>query len=328
MVNNSKLYPLKFTPIIKRKVWGGEKIKSIYRHGVTDEANIGESWEIAAMSEEDDSEVINGFLQGNTLSELVEVYMGDLVGDHVYSTFGDSFPLLLKILDAQNQLSIQVHPSADNEELDVCEKNELWYVLQADPEAYVISGFNHEVLEDECLDLLEDGVLEHALRKVPVVKGDVVFVPSGCVHSIGPGCLILEIQQASDTTYRLYDFNRLDTNGQLRQLHIDEALENINWEGWCNDKIDYHVRTNDVTTVLDRPCFTFNIMEIDRPRDYELGLIDSFVILTCVEGHVTIGFDDDYITLTDMESVLIPAEINTLTLVPTVKSRLVETYIK
>lgn len=324
------LYPLKFAPILKEKVWGGDKIKSIYRHSVDEKSPIGESWELSAL-QNGDCEVINGFLAGNTLSELTEVYMGDLVGDGVYAKFGDVFPLLVKIIDARQQLSIQVHPNDDmvfGEEDGASGKNELWYVLDADAGACVVAGFEKPMSQADCADYIAHNELENVLHRIPVKKGDVVYVPAGCVHSIAAGCLILEIQQPSDITYRLYDFNRRDKDGNLRQLHIDKAVAAIDWENWKVDKLPVAAKTNDLSNIIDNEYFTVNLMDIDRPKEYELAAIDSFVVLTCTEGHVTIQFDGDFITLTDMESVLVPAEMTSLTLVPTVKSRLIETYIK
>lgn len=323
------LYPIKFAPILKEKIWGGDAIRNVYRHDAGHREGIGESWDVSGM-EGDDCEVVNGFLGGNTLSELAEVYMGDLVGDRVYSRFGAEFPLLVKLIDAKERLSIQVHPDDETAEsqLGLRGKNELWYVLRAEPGAYVVAGFERPVLEEEFRAHIDNGTVEEVLHHVPVAEGDAIFIPAGCVHSIGAGCLILEIQQPSDITYRVFDYNRRDAEGCLRQLHIDEAMEAIDWGNWRNEKLNVSVRANDISPLIDRPCFTVNLMQIDRPKEYELGTIDSCVILTCARGHVTIRFGDDYITLTDAESVLIPAEMNTLTLVPTVPSLLVETYIK
>lgn len=326
---NTVLYPLKFAPILKSKIWGGDAIKSIYRHDAEGRHSIGESWDIAGM-EDDDSEVINGFLEGNTLSELTEVYMGDLVGDHVYERFGAEFPLLVKLIDSRQRLSIQVHPDDELAERrhGLRGKNELWYVLHAEPGAYVTAGFGRPTSEDECRALLAGNTLEQSLHHIPVSKGDAIFIPAGCVHSIGAGCLILEIQQASDITYRVFDYGRRDDCGNPRQLHVDMAMEAVDWKNWHNDKLNVPVKLNDISPLIDRPCFSVSLMQLDRPKEYDLAVIDSFVILTCAEGHVTLHFAGDYITLTDAESILIPAEINSLTIVPTVKSLLVETYIK
>lgn len=323
------LYPLKFAPILKSKIWGGDRINKLYRHDSSTLTSIGESWEVSGM-EGDDSVVINGFLRGNSLSELVEVYMGDLVGEHVYDMFGSEFPLLVKLLDAKDNLSVQVHPTDAMAEENglVRAKNELWYVVDAEKNSSVIAGFEVPVDEELCRNMLEAKTLGNVLHRISVKKGDAIFIPAGCVHSIEPGCFILEIQQTSDVTYRLYDYDRRDADGNCRQLHIDEAMCAIDWQNWRNDKLNVVAKSNQMVTLLDRPCFTSNLMEIDVPKEYELAMIDSFVILTCVSGHVTLKFDNDYLTLTDAESVLIPAEMTSLTIVPTVPSRLIESYIK
>ena len=329
-MDSRALYPLKFVPILKEKIWGGERIKRVYRHDSQTDELLGESWDVSGM-EGDESEVCNGFLEGNTLPDLLEVYMGDLVGDAVYERYGNCFPMLVKLLDAKRQLSIQVHPDDDKaEQLGemMGGKNELWYVLGADEGASVIAGFEMHITEQQCNEFLERGELDRVLHRIPVEKGDVVYIPAGCVHSIGSGCTILEIQEPSDITYRLFDFNRKDVDGSLRELHIDKSLASIDWDNWKNDKLAVEVKTGELTSIIDRPCFTVNIMEIDKPKEYELGAIDSFIVLVCTEGHVTLKWDNDYITLSDMECVLIPAEMTSLMIVPTVKSRLIEAFIK
>lgn len=327
-MTTDKLYPLKLTPILKTKIWGGKKIQKLYRHNDPNLSNVGESWDISAMTN-DDCIVENGFLAGNTLSEIVEVYMGDLVGDRIYERFGNEFPLLLKIIDANDALSIQVHPGKNDTLAPQCSgKNEMWYVLDATSEAYVIAGFNRQISREELITLIDNGKVESVVRKYPVSKGDTIFIPAGCIHSIGPGCLICEIQQPSDTTYRLYDYNRLDSSGLPRKLHIDQALDAIDYENWQNNKIIVSPLPNDVVNVVDYEYFTVNEMLLDKPQEYELSTIDSFVLLTCTEGHFTVRFDNDYLTITDGETILIPAETTSLYLNPTVPSRLLETYIK
>lgn len=327
-MDNSKLYPLKFAPILKHKIWGGDKIKNIYRHNSPEMKKVGESWDVSALGD-DDSEVINGFLEGNSLTDLVEVYMGDLVGDRVYSKFGLDFPILLKILDANDRISIQVHPGEEvNDGIVTSGKNEMWYILDAGPDAYVIAGFNRYVSKSEFVDHINNNTLDEVLNKIPVKKGDMIYVPSGCVHSMGGGCLICEIQQSSDVVYRVYDYNRSDDNGNKRPLHIEKAVQTVDYEHWQNKKIDVELKQNDIVNVIDNEFFTVNCIEIDKTKEYEVGIIDSFILLTCVEGHVTCKFSDDYLTLVDGETLLIPAEMTDLLLVPTVPSKLLETYIK
>ena len=327
-IESNKLYPLKFRPVLKQKLWGGNHIKTIYHHDEPQLEGVGESWDVSAI-EEDDCEVINGWLEGNTLADLVEVYMGDLVGDRVYEQYGNEFPLLLKLIDANDKLSIQVHP---NDELAETEhglngKTEMWYVLEAEPDAHVILGFTRYLSQEEYLERMAMGNIEEVLQKYPVKKGDVYFIPAGTVHSIGKGCLILEVQQASDLTYRLYDYNRYDAEGNLRELHTELAAKAIDFENWQGRKITLTPAQNGIINLVECPYFTVNEMQIDKPKEYDLAPINSFVLLSCVEGHVTIKWAEDHLTLTDGETILIPAEMNSLYIVPTVNSKLLETYI-
>lgn len=326
----TKLYPLKFKPILMQKVWGGERLKQYYRHDTPAMSNVGETWDVVAMDNERDSEVINGFLEENTLSELLEVYMGDLVGDAIYEKYGNYFPLMVKLIDATDRLSVQVHP---NDELagkhdEPAGKTEMWYVMKAEPGAQLMMGFKRQVCEEELHDMCHDGSVEDVLQSYDVKAGDVFFIPAGMVHAIGKGCLMLEIQQASDTTYRMYDYMRKDINGKYRQLHIHESLEAIDYENWMGRKVGYEVKPNEPVSLVECDKFTVNLIELDKPKEYEIAAIDSFILLTCAEGHVTLQYDGDYLTLADGETVLIPAEMTSLIIVPTVKTRLIETYIR
>ena len=327
-LESNKLYPLKFKPILKQKLWGGDKIQNIYRHNEPKLDKVGESWDVSAM-DDDDCEVINGWLEGNSLADLVEVYMGDLVGDKVYEQYGSEFPLLLKIIDANDNLSIQVHPNDElaEEEHGLSGKTEMWYVLDAEKDAYIILGFNRYVSKSEYIERVATGHLEEVLQKYPVKKGDVYFIPAGMVHSIGKGCLIMEVQQASDLTYRIYDFNRKDADGNLRELHTELAQRAIDYENWQGRKITLQPAQNGMVNLVECPYFQVNEMQVDKPKEYDLAPVNSFVLLSCVEGHVTLKWEDDYLTLTDGETVLIPAEMNSLYIVPTVNTKLLETYI-
>lgn len=325
-----KLYPLKFKPILKQKVWGGERIRSIYRHDEPRMDHVGESWDVVAIDEQNDSVALNGILADNTLSELTEVYMGELVGEKIYDRYGLYFPLMVKIIDAADKLSVQVHPDdATAERLEQgYGKEEMWYVLSAEPGADVMLGFNRPVSREELDERSLNGTVEEVLQRFDVHAGDVFHIPAGVVHSIGKGCTMLEIQQASDVTYRLYDYGRLDTDGRLRELHLDEALQSIDYENWQGRKISIEPKLNDIVNLIDGEKFSVNIIEIDRPKEYEVVTINSFILLTCVQGHVSIQFDGDYITIVDGETILIPAETDSIIMVPSVKSKIIETFIK
>ena len=323
------LYPLKFKPIHKPKIWGGEKLSRYYRHDAGELTHVGETWDVSGV-EGSESEVENGFLAGNTLNELVEVYMGDLVGEEVYNRFGGQFPLLVKLIDSAQHLSIQVHPTDEiaAERHAMSGKTEMWYVLEAEPDAFLVAGFNSPMDKATYLKLVDENRLEDVLQKHPVAKGDVFFIPAGCVHSIGAGCVLLEIQQTSDLTYRIYDYNRLDLDGKLRELHTDLAIDAIDFEQWKNDKIVTADLHNDLVKVVDCDYFVANIMTLDKPQEYDLAPIDSFVLLSVLEGHLKCKYDNDYITLVDGETMLIPAEMMSLLLVPTGDVKLLEVYVK
>ena len=226
------LYPLKFKPSFKEKIWGGEKIKNILHRPVADMNNCGESWEISAI-EDNVSVVSNGFFAyDNDLNELIEVYMGELLGDKVYDKFGLGFPLLIKYIDATDDLSVQVHPDDKlaQERYGMNGKTEMWYVIQADEGAGLYVGFKDGVTRDQYWDAVEEGTVDELLRFYPVKKGDLFFIPAGTVHAIGRGVLLAEIQQPSDVTYRIFDWNRVDENGNSRELHVDEAFDAIHFE--------------------------------------------------------------------------------------------------
>lgn len=318
------LYPLKFKPLLHEKVWGGERIKNIYRHDVPKMEHVGESWDVVALNEDSDSEVINGFLEENTLSELLEVYMGDLVGDKVYEKYGNEFPLIVKVIDATDRLSVQVHP---NDEVAAAKgkasgKEEMWYVLDAEPGANLLLGFTQPVTKEQLREMSKNGTVESVLQRFEVKKGEVYHIPAGVVHAIGKGCMMLEIQQSSDVTYRMYDY------GRPRELHLEDALDSIDYENWQGRKVGVQPRLNEDVNIVKSDKFVVNIIEIDKPKEYELAEVDSFVILTCAEGHVTVKWDGDYLTLVDGESLMVPAEMDSLLLVPTVKSKILETYIE
>lgn len=322
------LYPLKFKPIYKTKLWGGNRLQRYYRHDAAGAAGVGETWDVSAVRD-NESVVENGFLAENTLPELIEVYLGDLVGDAVYERYGNEFPLLVKLIDAAQHLSIQVHPNDDiaAERHQSWGKTEMWYVLDAAPDAFIVAGFTRAIDKTEYLKLVSENRLEEVLQKHPVSKGDVFFIPAGCVHSIGAGCVLLEIQQTSDITYRIYDYNRTDADGNPRELHTDLAVDAIDFEHWKNEKIALPHQHNALQTVVRCPYFTSNLMILTKPQEYDLAPIDSFVLLTVLEGHVTCRYGDEYITAVDGETLLIPAEMNELLLVPTGEVKLLETYV-
>ncbi|WP_274475980.1 type I phosphomannose isomerase catalytic subunit [Mangrovimonas aestuarii] len=322
-----KWYPLKFEPILVEKVWGGQKLKTI----LNKEGNgnlIGESWEVSDV-EGASSIVAQGPFKGKSLKELLRLYKQELVGEHNYREFGDTFPLLTKFIDAKQDLSIQLHPDDDLalQRHNSYGKTEMWYVMQADEEANLIVGFNQGLDKQEYLQHLKAKNLPSILNFDIVQEGDTYFIETGLVHAIGAGVLLAEIQQTSDITYRIYDWDRLDINGQPRELHTDLALEAIDFENDGSHKIDYTREPNRVNTMVNCPYFTTNFLPVNLVLEKE-NTLDSFIIYMCVKGNVEIKANGFITSLSYGETVLIPAAIKNYTIIPHKDSELLEVYIK
>jgi mannose-6-phosphate isomerase len=325
------LYPLKFTPICKDKIWGGNKLNELLNKEYPELPNCGESWEISGVQDEV-SVVSNGFLKGNSLEELIEVYMGDLVGEKVYEKFGIEFPLLVKFIDANDNLSIQVHPNDElsRERHDAFGKTEMWYVVQADPGAKLISGFNRKMDKEGYLNYFKNGQLEEILNYEEVKAGDVFFIPAGRVHAIGKGIVVAEIQQTSDVTYRIYDFNRVDDHGNPRELHTDLAVDAIDYRFESNYRTDYHPVDNASVKLVECEYFTTNILPLTTSVERDFTNFDTFVIYTCLEGKYNLSWEDQSMLVKKGESVLVPALINNFVLSAANggAAKLLEVYVK
>jgi len=274
----NELYPLKFKPILKDKIWGGPRLHDVLNKQYASHI-CGESWEISGV-QDNISVVANGFLAGNDLQEIIEIYMGDIVGDRVFEKFGIEFPLLVKFVDANDKLSIQVHP---NDELagirhKAYGKTEMWYIVEAAEGAELISGFRRKIDEKTYLHHLQNKTLPDILNFEKVKAGDVFFVPAGRVHAIGPGILLAEIQQTSDITYRIYDWDRVDDKGKPRELHTDLALQAIDYNHYDNYRTDYSHELNQTAQIIDCQYFTTNLLDFDRTVEKDFNFIDSFVI--------------------------------------------------
>lgn len=323
------LYPLKFAPIYKDKIWGGNKIKTILNKDFGALPNCGESWEISAV-EGNQSVVSNGFLAGNTIEELMEVYMGDLVGDQVFDDFGIEFPLLIKFIDANDDLSIQVHP---DDEMAASRhgsfgKTEMWYILQADASSLLQAGFNQAVDQEKYLEKLKNNQLTDILNFEEVAAGDVYFIPAGRVHAIGKGILLAEIQQTSDVTYRIYDYDRRDDQGNLRELHTDLALDAIDYTLLPEYKTPYQPILNQSVELVKCNYFTTNILLLDQEVEKDYNTLDSFVIYMCIEGELTLQTESGTETIQKGETILIPASIENVILKPiSPAAKLLEVYI-
>lgn len=321
------LYPLKFSPILKDKIWGGTKLKSLFdKAAQTDK--LGESWELSGY-EGDESVVTNGLLAGNNLAELIEIYMGELVGDTIYDQFGLSFPLLFKLIDANENLSIQVHPGDEvaAERHNSYGKTEMWYVVEADPDGKLIIGFKEDCSKDDYLDALDNDKVEDLLQKVPVKKGDVFFIPAGLVHAIGKGVVVAEIQQSSDITYRIYDYKRTDDQGNERELHTEQALDVINFGASKQPKTNYEPLLNEITPLVNCDYFTTNMLKFDHAVTRNYATLDSFVAYMCLEGDFVIDFAGEKTIVNKGDTVLIPASIDELGLIPEGNVTLLEVYV-
>ena len=321
------LYPLKFQPILKDKIWGGNKLKSIFnKEAETDK--LGESWELSGY-ENDESVVTNGFLAGNNIAELIEIYMGELVGDKIFDEFGHSFPLLFKLIDANQDLSIQVHPNNEVaiERHNTLGKTEMWYVVDSDENGKLVIGFSKDCTKEEYLEALKNDQVENLLQSISVKKGDVFFIPAGLVHAIGKGVVIAEIQQSSDITYRIYDYKRVDDNGNERELHTDQALDVIDFKASINPKTSYQIVENHISPLVSCEFFTTNMLKFDKAITRNYVSIDSFVVYMCLEGRFVLICNDEKMNINKGETILIPACINEIDLIPDNEAILLEVYI-
>lgn len=312
-----KLYPLKFKTQYMDKIWGGQKVRTHLGKDFGKLPNCGETWEISGVQDHV-SVVSNGFLAGNSLEELIEVYMGDLVGDKVYERFGVEFPLLIKFIDANDDLSIQVHPDDElsKKRHQAFGKTEMWYVMQADQGAKLNLGFKEELTKEEYLEKFEAGKLMDILNFEEVKEGDVLFMPAGRVHAIGRGVLVAEIQQTSDVTYRIYDYERKDAEGNERELHTELALDAIDFTVPESYKTEYEAKQNDSVEVVKCDYFTTNVLELNQKMERDFHQEDSFVIYICLEGELTIDFEEGSESVKKGDTVLVPASLEQFFLSP------------
>jgi len=322
------LYPLTFTPIFKDKIWGGQKIRTVLGKDFSPLPNCGETWEISGVKG-NVSVVEDGPLKGRSLDELVAEFKEQLVGTHVYEQFGVEFPLLVKFIDANDDLSIQVHPHDElaRQRHDSFGKTEMWYILQADEGATLNAGFNQPVTQEAYVQAVEQNTLGDILNIEPVAAGDIFFLPAGRVHYIGKGILLAEIQQTSDITYRIYDFDRVDDKGQKRELHTELALEAIDYAHYDEYKTRYDRKLNESVNAVACPYFTTNVLHFNQEVMHDYSHLDSFVILVCVDGGVTIQTGDHQTTLRMGQCALIPAALKQVTLIPDGEMTLLESYV-
>ncbi|MBI9033011.1 MAG: class I mannose-6-phosphate isomerase [Bacteroidales bacterium] len=323
----NKLYPLKFTPLYKDKIWGGNKMSTQLGMEYQPLRNCGEAWVLSGV-EGNETIVSNGFLAENDLSEIIEIYMDELVGEKVYDKFGLEFPILLKIIDANDFLSIQVHPDDElaMKRHECLGKTEMWYVMDSEKRSEIITGFKKQVDKDSYQEHLKNKTLRDILNIEKPEKGDVYFTPAGRVHAIGPGVMLAEIQQTSDITYRIYDWDRKDDKGNERELHTEKALDAIDFEVHSSYKTEYKDIENQTNTIINDPNFITNIIPLTQGLKKNYEELQSFVIQFCVEGKLSIHWEDEKVNLRAGEAVLIPATMDEITLIPEPTAKVLEVY--
>jgi mannose-6-phosphate isomerase len=324
----SELYPIKFEPILKEKIWGGDSLSKYYGKDQGKLANIGESWEISGVAG-DLSVVSNGFLAGNNIEEIIEVYMGDITGERVYEKFGNEFPLLIKLIEAKDDLSVQVHPGDElaKERHQAYGKTEMWYILQSEDHAKIYTGFSKPVSQELYVDALSHNSLPDLLNSEHPDPGDVFFTPAGRIHAIGAGVVLAEIQQTSDITYRIYDWGRKEKSGKSRDLHTDLALDAIDYDAGGKNKLRMDPDKNNPQNLVKCEYFETNVIDFDRAIERNYNMLDSFVIYVCTDGGFHIKWEGKSEYISRGETVLIPAVITDLVLEPDHSAKTLEIYI-
>lgn len=324
----TSLYPLKFEPILKDKIWGGTRLKTMLYKEISPANCCGESWEVSGLVG-DESMITNGFLAENNLNELLEIYMTELVGEKNYEKYGLGFPLLIKFIDAQDNLSVQVHPNDElaQRKYGQSGKTEMWHVIASEPGSGLYVGFNKTVSKAQFEEAIANGTVEEVLQFYPVQPGNTFMIPAGTVHAIGKGVLLAEIQQPSDITFRVFDWNRLDDEGNSRELHVQEALEAIDFDHQTdNFKVEYQPQLNKTVRLVRSQYFNTSLLEFDQPLNKSFVEIDSFVIYMCLDGQILLAYGDERERLETGEVVLIPAEMEEVQLLPARKSKVLEVY--
>ena len=308
-----KLYPLKFSPVFCYRIWGGEKLKTKLNKKYNEDS-IGESWEISNV-DQFETKVSEGDLKGATLNDLIQQFKGDFVGESVSKQFGNAFPLLIKFIDAETPLSIQVHPddALSKERHNSFGKNEMWVVMESDEDAELIVGFNQKITKEDYFNHIKNNTLTTVLNTEKVKKGDVYYIPAGRVHAIGAGVLLAEIQQTSNVTYRIYDYDRVDPQtGSLRELHTELALDAINFDLVDEYKTKYNLNVNATNPLVHSPFFKTNILKVEGHLSRDYSQLDSFVIYISLTGTAKIVVENETYTLQKGETILLPATLNTI----------------
>lgn len=302
----TSFYPFTFQPVLKEKIWGGQKLNNLFKKGDDAQAKMGESWEIADLPE-GQSLVDNGALKGKSLHDVITINPEALLGQKVYERFGPNFPLLIKFIDAAQDLSIQVHPTDETSPTGTG-KTEMWYIMQADPGAELTVGFNTKITKEEYDERIEKLSIEEVMDTHVVKEGDSFFINAGRIHAIGGGVLLAEIQQTSDVTYRVYDYNRKDDSGNLRDLHVAESREVLDYELTQDFKLEYDREASNAPQVLKHHTYFKTDWLKLQEKEYSITRNDSFTILIAVSGSFTFESDEATGTIEAGQTLLIPAE--------------------
>lgn len=320
-------YPIKFKPILQEKIWGGKKLKEILRKRASRE-QVGESWEISGV-EGNISVVENGEEKGKDLKTLIGEYQASLVGEKIYREFGTDFPLLIKFIDARTDLSVQLHPGDElaKQRHNSFGKTEMWYVMQADKGSKLNIGFKKDLDKREYIDSLEQGKITDLLHFEEVARGDAYFINTGKVHAIGGGILLAEIQQTSDITYRIYDWNRVDADGKSRELHTKLALDAIDFDKKDDYKLEYEKCENISNQIASCEYFTTNFLPVQNKVEKDYSNLDSFVIYMCLKGAVRVSLNGNEESFKKGESLLIPALAEKVNIISK-NAELLEIYIQ
>lgn len=324
----SELYPLKFEPILKEKIWGGNSLADHFGKKAGKLKNVGESWELSSVSD-NLSLVKNGFLAGNNIEEIIEVYMGDITGDVVYEKFGNEFPLLIKLIEAKDDLSIQVHPGDElaKKRHNAYGKTEMWYILESGENAKIYTGFSKPVTRDQYIEAVKNNTIPELLNIEKALPGNAFFTPAGRVHAIGAGTVLAEIQQTSDITYRIYDWNRKNEKGESRELHTELALDAIDFSASGKNKTDKELTDNITDNLISSKFFDVNILRFNKKIERDYNLLDSFVVYICTEGEFHINWENKSEEVLKGETILLPAAIRDVVLDPCPEATMLEIYI-
>ena len=320
------MQPIKFNPLLVQTLWGGEKIIP-FKHLNSDLTQVGESWEISGVKGKENG-VSEGEFKGKKLNELVDELKGKLVGEANYKRFGNDFPLLIKFIDARQELSIQVHPTDElaQKRGKLRGKTEMWYIMDSDENAKLRAGMKEKITPEQYKQMVENDTITEAIAEYKVKEGDCFFLPAGRIHSIGTGCFLAEIQQTSDVTYRIYDFKRKDKDGNYRELHTEEAAECIDYNVEPNYRTEYTPVKNEGVALVECPYFTTAVYDLNEPMTLDYSELDSFVILIGLKGSGEITDNEgNTTTLCEGETILIPATTSEVKVTGNIK--FLETYV-